>query len=138
MGSFVERTLTPAVRHRPWSLQLALVVLTCIFLFGLQSPHSHPEFCASSTDLGGPHQEQIHAQPGLPPPHSKLEPGLLSLSGLNSGDKDGKATDGLLSLQHSISHYTVNGLKVDPPPPPADEDEYLAICKSMCPHHHIG
>lgn len=27
--------------------------------------------------------------------------------------------------------HTVNGLEVDPPPPPADEDEYLAICKSM-------
>ena len=31
--------------------------------------------------------------------------------------------------------HTVNGLEVNPPPPPADEDEYVAICKSMT---HIG
>ena len=95
MGSFIEGTLAPAVRHRPWSLLLGLLVLTCIFLFGLRGP--------------------------------------------KSGNKYGKATDdGPPSSQHSISHSTVNGLKVDPPPPPADEDEYLAICESMCPHHQIG
>ena len=31
--------------------------------------------------------------------------------------------------------HKVNGLEVDPPPPPADEDEYVAICKSMT---HMG
>ena len=31
--------------------------------------------------------------------------------------------------------HTVNGLEVAPPPPPADEDEYVAICKSMT---HMG
>ena len=25
--------------------------------------------------------------------------------------------------------HTVNGVEVNPPPPPADEDEYVAICK---------
>ena len=32
---------------------------------------------------------------------------------------------------HSISPHTVNGVEVDPPPPPADEDEYVAICKTI-------
>lgn len=31
--------------------------------------------------------------------------------------------------------HTVNGLEVDPPPPPADEDEYVAICRSVT---HMG
>ena len=91
MGSFSVRALAPALRQRSLRFQLGLLVLTCIFLFGLLAPHWHRGFGASLRDI----RERYRA-------HVRPEP----------------------------ERHTVNGLEVDPPPPPADEDEYLAICKS--------
>ena len=133
MGSFVVGTLAPALRHRPVSLQLGLLVLTCIFLFGILGHRPHRELGASLKDFCGPHQAQIHHEPGPLPPLGRSWPGSHPRSGPNSADKFGKAADGP-PPSHSISHDTVNGLEIYPPPPPADEDEYLAILKSMCPH----
>ena len=38
-------------------------------------------------------------------------------------------------IHTKAGRHRVNGLEVDPPPPLADEDEYVAICKSMT---HMG
>ena len=96
MGSFVVGALAPALRQRSSRFQLGLLVLACIFLFALLSPHSHRGFGASLREIRERYKAPIHPGPG---------------------------------------RHTVNGLEVDPLPPPADEDEYVAICKSM---FHIG
>ena len=154
MGSFIGGTLAQVFRHRSFRLQLSLSVLTLVFFLGLISHRSREEFGTSLKNLRRGHQVPIHSEPGIPSPlgvgrsrlgfYPRLRPG--------SAPKDAKANGGpsILNegdvsslnqvsqqISHSKSHHIVNGLEVYPPPPPADEDEYVAMCTSICPQLSI-
>ena len=84
-------------------------------------PRPQHSYAESNTHAGEAGDVVVHADPQ---DEDRLSPPQLNVHS-DSQNIDAEDTDNKISSGLSL----VDGIRVTPPPPPADTEEYLAICK---------